>query len=66
MTFRGPGATQRQAAALRRERVVVHTGSMGELSINLAVYGWFPSCLPSEEVESSSSDEAQEEEEGAT
>ena len=62
MRFRGPGGTQRQAAALRRERVVVHAGPMGELSIDLATYGWFPEHLPSEEVESSSSDEEVEEE----
>ena len=48
---RGPGGAQRQAAALQQEGVVVSTGSLGELSVDFAVYGWFPASLPSEEVE---------------
>ena len=53
---RGPGGAARQAAALRREGVVVRTGAMGELTIDLGTYGWFPSILPSEEAESNDSD----------
>ena len=57
MSQRGPGGATRQAAALRREGVIVNTGSMGELSVDLGIYGWFPSMLPSEEVEGSESEE---------
>ena len=44
----GPGAAARQAAELRREGVVVATGTMGELSVDFAMFGWFPEELPSE------------------
>ncbi|KAL2038699.1 hypothetical protein N7G274_008457 [Stereocaulon virgatum] len=58
---RGPGGATRQAAVLRREGVVVGTGHLGELTVNFGTYGWFPSLLPSEEAESSESeDEAKE------
>ena len=53
---RGPGGATRQAAALRREGVTVRTGALGELSIDLGTYGWFPSILPSEEAEFSESE----------
>ncbi|KAK0508502.1 hypothetical protein JMJ35_008778 [Cladonia borealis] len=54
---RGPGGATRQAAALRREGVTVRTGALGELTIDLGIYGWFPSMLPSEEAENSESEE---------
>ena len=53
---RGPGGATRQAAALRREGVTVRTGALGELTIDLGIYGWFPSMLPSEEAENSESE----------
>ncbi|KAL8829299.1 MAG: hypothetical protein Q9191_002088 [Dirinaria sp. TL-2023a] len=45
---RGPGGAARQAVALRQEGVTVEDGSLGELRIDFATYGWFPSHLPSE------------------
>lgn len=30
---------------------MVDTGSLGELSVDLGTFGWFPDCLPSEEAE---------------
>ena len=48
---RGPGGTERQEAVLVREGVEVGRSSMGERTVNLATYGWFPSHLPSEESE---------------
>ncbi len=30
---------------------------MGELTVDLGAYGWFPDILPSEEAEASESDE---------
>lgn len=59
---RGPGGAQRQAAALRREMVTVHTGALGELSIDLGIYGWFPSHLPGEDAEDAKELESEEEE----
>ncbi|PBP21980.1 DNA binding methylated-DNA--cysteine S-methyltransferase [Diplocarpon rosae] len=37
-----------QAQALRSEGVNISTGSLGELSVDLEEYGWFPRQLPSE------------------
>ena len=54
---RGPSGASRQAAALRREQVHVDQGSMGEYSIDLATYGWFPDVLPSEAAELSSDED---------
>ncbi len=54
---RGPSGATRQAVALRREGVQVGRGSLGELTIDFGVYGWFPSTLPSEEAEESESDD---------
>jgi methylated-DNA-protein-cysteine methyltransferase-like protein len=48
---RGEGGAARQAAALRREGVEVERNAMGELTIDLATYGWFPDFLPSEAAE---------------
>ncbi|KAA6412600.1 MAG: MGMT family [Lasallia pustulata] len=56
---RGPGGASRQAAALRREGVHVGTGTLGELTVDLATFGWFPSRLPSEVAEGDSSDSEQ-------
>lgn len=56
-----PSGTQSQAAALRAEGVVVNRGALGELSVDLDVYGWFPERLPSQERE-----EGDEEEEEGT
>ncbi|PSR80603.1 DNA binding methylated-DNA--cysteine S-methyltransferase [Coniella lustricola] len=44
-----PTGTLNQAAALEAEGVTVTTGALGELMVDLADYGWFPSILPSEE-----------------
>jgi hypothetical protein len=46
---RGVNGATRQAEALRREGVVIETNAMGEYSIDLSEYGWFPDMLPSEE-----------------
>ena len=54
---RGPGGATRQAAVLRSEGVTVGVGHLGELSVDLAVYGWFPDFLPSDEAEASESKE---------
>ncbi|MCJ1426257.1 hypothetical protein MMC29_004160 [Sticta canariensis] len=53
---RGPGGAARQAAALRREGVTVDTGPLGELTVDLAAFGWFPSTLPSEVAQASESE----------
>ncbi|KAF1987194.1 DNA binding methylated-DNA--cysteine S-methyltransferase [Aulographum hederae CBS 113979] len=45
---RGPDGARRQAEALRREGVQVDSNSMGELSVALEVYGWFPAELDDE------------------
>ncbi|KAF4511783.1 hypothetical protein G6O67_000994 [Ophiocordyceps sinensis] len=45
-----PEGAQNQAAALRAEGVDVATGPLGELTVHLAEYGWFPSRLPSQEM----------------
>lgn len=56
-SYRGPGGALRQAASLRREGVTVGTGHLGELSVDLGAYGWFPELLPSDEAEASESEE---------
>ena len=48
---RGPGGTARQEAVLVQEGVQVGRGSLGERTVDLATYGWFPTHLPSEESE---------------
>lgn len=55
--YRGVNGARRQARALQREGVQVETGPMGEYTVSLREYGWFPSRLPSEldEVEDSES-----------
>ena len=57
MGYRGPGGATRQASVLRSEGVTVGVGHLGELSIDLAVYGWFPDYLPSDEAEARESKE---------
>lgn len=58
MSHRGPGgATRHQAACLRREGVAVGTGHLGELTVDLGAYGWFPDVLPSEGAGASESEE---------
>ncbi|OAL00834.1 DNA binding methylated-DNA--cysteine S-methyltransferase [Phaeosphaeriaceae sp. SRC1lsM3a] len=56
---RGPGSARRQADALRREGVEIREDAMGQYTIDLAKYGWFPDVLPSEAdlVESSDAEE---------
>jgi hypothetical protein len=43
-----PSGAANQAQVLRGEGVAVNTGSLGELMIDLAQYGWFPRQLPSD------------------
>lgn len=43
-----PGGAQNQAEALRAEGIQVTANEMGEMRVDLARYGWFPSELPSE------------------
>ena len=62
---RGPGGASRQAAFLRREGVSVVTGQLGELTVNLEIYGWFPDFLPSQEAEAEAEANESEEEEGS-
>ena len=57
MSHRGPGEAMRQADFLRREGVTVGTGSLGELTVDLDAYGWFPEFLPSEGDEANESEE---------
>ncbi|KAJ2906900.1 DNA binding methylated-DNA--cysteine S-methyltransferase [Zalerion maritima] len=42
-----PSGSQIQATALRAEGISVQTGALGELTVDLAEYGWFPRVLPS-------------------
>ncbi|CAK7212067.1 Alkyltransferase-like protein 1 [Sporothrix eucalyptigena] len=44
----GAGGRNRQAVALRAEGVEVMVDALGELSVDLDRYGWFPRQLPSE------------------
>ncbi|KAG9241939.1 6-O-methylguanine DNA methyltransferase, partial [Calycina marina] len=43
-----PSAAPTQRAALLAEGIPVTTNAMGEMSIELTTYGWFPRQLPSE------------------
>lgn len=56
-SHRGPGGAARQAALLRREGVTVELGTLGQLTIKIEIYGWFPDLLPSEGAEASESEE---------
>jgi hypothetical protein len=58
---RGPSAASHQADALRREGVEIREDAMGQYTIDLAKYGWFPDVLPSESGLVESSDEEDEE-----
>ena len=55
MSHRGPGGATRQAVFLRREGVTVAVGALGELTVDLREYGWFPEILPSEGAEAEAS-----------
>lgn len=46
-----------EATFLRREGVTVTTGHLGELTVDLGEYGWFPDFLPSDGAETSESEE---------
>jgi methylated-DNA-protein-cysteine methyltransferase-like protein len=54
---KGPTGASRQAAALRVEGVDVTQGAMGEFTVDLQRFGWFPSILPSEASQVESTDE---------
>ena len=51
--------SQNQATALRGEDVRVTVGTLGELMVDFAKFGWFPRSLPSESggVEESSDED---------
>lgn len=55
----GPGSAARQAAALEEEGVDVHVDSMGEHSVELGRFGWFPDRLPRDESGDASDVEAE-------
>ncbi|KAK1024969.1 Alkyltransferase-like protein 1, partial [Friedmanniomyces endolithicus] len=44
----GAGGAARQEAALTLEGVEVSRGNLGERTIDLGTYGWFPRRLPSD------------------
>lgn len=46
---------------LRREGVEVREDAMGQYTIDMAKFGWFPDVLPSEAAQVESSDEEDEE-----
>jgi hypothetical protein len=56
-----PSGARNQAAALQAEGVTVSTGSLGELCVDFAEFGWFPKALPSEADYEDSEDEDDEE-----
>jgi methylated-DNA-protein-cysteine methyltransferase-like protein len=62
---KGPTGASRQAAALRAEGVDVTQGAMGEFTVDLQQFGWFPSILPSEAGQTESTDEEDDEDEAA-
>jgi methylated-DNA-protein-cysteine methyltransferase-like protein len=58
----GVNGARRQAETLRLEGVVVEENAMGEYSVSLAEYGWFPDELsPDNEEEEQDKDEEGEE-----
>ena len=46
-----PSGAANQAQVLQGEGVTVTRGSLGEYLVDFAVYGWFPSQLPSHAAE---------------
>lgn len=54
---RGPEGATRQADTIRAEGVEVEQNAMGEYTIDLARFGWFPDVLPSESGETGSGDD---------
>ncbi|KAK2808502.1 hypothetical protein FQN50_004711 [Emmonsiellopsis sp. PD_5] len=53
ISHRGPGSAARQAAVLEQEGVAVQADSMGEYSIDLGRYGWYPERLAGDESDES-------------
>ncbi|KAH9896203.1 6-O-methylguanine DNA methyltransferase [Xylariomycetidae sp. FL2044] len=51
-----PSGARTQGAALQAEGVTVSTGSLGELMVDFAEFGWFPNALPSGEGDDISED----------
>jgi methylated-DNA-protein-cysteine methyltransferase related protein len=56
-----PSGARNQAAALRNEGVIVTTGALGELMVDLEQYGWFPHTLPSDAQRQSEDEDSNEE-----
>jgi methylated-DNA-protein-cysteine methyltransferase-like protein len=54
---RGVNGARQQATALEAEDVQVTRGSLGEYTIDLTTYGWFPDRLPSDLSEDDEEDE---------
>ncbi|KAK2779889.1 hypothetical protein FQN53_001247 [Emmonsiellopsis sp. PD_33] len=53
ISHRGPGSAARQALVLEEEGVAVQADSMGEYSIDLGRYGWYPERLAGDESDES-------------
>jgi len=51
ITTRGVNGAANHETALAQEGVQVNRGSLGERTVDLRVYGWFPDELPSREAE---------------
>lgn len=56
-----PGGARSQGDALRAEGVRVVPNEMGELRVDMARCGWFPSRLPSEAAEAGSGSDGDDE-----
>jgi methylated-DNA-protein-cysteine methyltransferase-like protein len=50
-SIRGVNGAANHEAVLEQEGVQVDRGSLGERTVDLRVYGWFPDELPSREAE---------------
>ncbi|RMY34071.1 hypothetical protein D0865_14286 [Hortaea werneckii] len=50
-TLIGYRGAARQEVALQQEGVQIEHSNMGERSVDLGTYGWFPNHLPSEDSE---------------
>ena len=59
-----PSGSLNQAAALEAEGVAVGRSALGELTVDLAEFGWFPRILPSEEAQGMRPHDDDEEEDG--
>jgi hypothetical protein len=62
---RGPSAASHQADVLRREGVEIREDALGQYTVDLARYGWFPDVLPSESSLVESSEEEEDEDAAA-